>query len=117
MSNKLTARIIIGSVIILLGISMLFRFVGLFTLDLFAFWPVILIVFGVLQLTRKNNSGGVILLVPGLMFLSSSLFNYNVWGMFWPIIIIAVGVSIFFRSESSTVNGVTKKEMSLDTLN
>jgi phage shock protein C len=43
-------------------------------------------------------TGGVILLVLGIVFLLNNLFGYHLWAQFWPVVLILLGLSIIFRS-------------------
>lgn len=51
--------------------------------------------------TNRNSSnatGGVILILVGVLFLLNNLLNINVWGNFWPLILVVVGLSIMAKS-------------------
>jgi hypothetical protein len=70
--------------------------------DVWAYWPVILIVIGITKLTDSTDShektGGAIMVLVGGILLSTSLglLSWHVW-QFWPLILIAVGLLMLFN--------------------
>lgn len=46
----------------------------------------------------SSATGGVILILVGVLFLLNNLLNINVWGNFWPLILVVVGLSIMAKS-------------------
>ena len=81
-------------------------------------WPVILIVMGVGNLVRKDNSwvGGTVLIVLGGLFLLDTLdiWSYtigDIWRL-WPVVLILIGVKILFarRKSSSPSNSLPHLE-------
>ncbi|MHB8580710.1 MAG: PspC domain-containing protein [Ignavibacteriaceae bacterium] len=49
---------------------------------------------------RRNNLGGVILIVLGFIFLGRNFIPWFHFGDFWPIILIVIGISLLLRSNS-----------------
>lgn len=109
-SNRNMGRGIIGIVLILIGVAFIGR-----TLDFFPYrimhyiftWQMILIVLGVIFITsRENKSKGWILLTIGLVFWLPEVIDidipYSVRRMFWPTMLIVVGVVIIVRSTSQS---------------
>ena len=47
---------------------------------------------------NKRILGGIIVIVIGLTFLLNSLFPWVGWGRLWPLILIAVGITIMIRA-------------------
>ncbi len=95
-------RVLIGSFVILFGIGLLLDQTGLsdeFRLDwLFTnLWPVFLILLGISFLLKKDIIPGTIITFLGISFLSSSLFDWSIWGLIWPMFIIGGGIIILFR--------------------
>lgn len=103
-SNRNTGRGIIGIVLILIGVAFIGRTLNFFPSHIMHYvfsWQMILIVLGVIFIsTRENKSTGWILLIVGAVFLLPDIihFPYSVRRLFWPIILIAVGVLIIFKS-------------------
>jgi lia operon protein LiaF len=50
---------------------------------------------------------GLVLVVGGLVLLAGNLFNINVWALFWPVVLIALGVWFLIRPTHSLPGGVT----------
>lgn len=46
-----------------------------------------------------RTTGGLILIVIGALFLLQNLVSIDIWGNFWPIILIVIGISIMMRSD------------------
>ncbi len=100
MGNGFTVRLVIGLFVILLGLSLFLNQLGinLFGFDVFSLWPLLLIVFGIMMLLRRHFIGAMFFLVFGFAFLFSTVFNFSIWAVIWPVMIICVGISILFRS-------------------
>ena len=67
-------------------------------------WPLILIVIGLTKLRGYDKTGGAFLFVLGIAFLSASLDIIN-WGSilrFWPLILIAIGISMVMKARTWT---------------
>jgi predicted membrane protein len=107
MNRQTTTRIITGSIVLLAGIGALldalhlFPFWGYFS----DWWPLILILAGVVIFINDFKQyivalafilGGTILQLHHL-----DIIEVNVWGLLWPIILIAVGLSIVVNRSTS----------------
>jgi predicted membrane protein len=119
---KNSSKFVLGVILIVLGILFLVDQVGLFnTFNIsfwnifWTFWPLILIFLGVKVLVDGNSNRGIILLVLGVVFLSTNLFKWDFFSILWPVIIITIGLSILFKRESGTVNA-SKSTSSEDTI-
>jgi len=93
-------KILIGLAIIAAGVLLLLENLGFITgIDVWDFWPVILILVGVSLLGRAGQNrqplSGVILIVIGLLFLFDNLdiIPYGI-GDFWPIVLILIGLLV-----------------------
>ena len=68
-------------------------------------WPLLIMVWGAARM-KFGKSGeqipGAVALVFGALLLSNRLFGWglNIFGLFWPLILIALGFSMFFRSSN-----------------
>lgn len=107
-------RIITGIAIVVIG--MLFLLTNLNIMPFFNFgdwWPMLFVVGGVLILLNdyKNYLWALILIVIGgaLQLQQFALIEVNPWQLFWPIVMIAVGLSIL-TSRSSAKQRVASKE-------
>jgi predicted membrane protein len=92
--------------IILLGIGVIFLLGNMGYLDVreyFAFWPVILIVFGVVRMIEGRSdyahSSGMFWVVIGLLFLLGSIGVIRIAiHDLWPILLIGLGILMLWRS-------------------
>lgn len=95
--------------ILLIGLGVLFLLDNLNILEArWVFrnlWPLLIMAWGAARI--KFGSGGEqiagwVALAFGGLLLSNRLFGWdiNVFGLFWPLILIAIGFSMFFRSSS-----------------
>ncbi len=105
MNNKFVFGVIvifIGMLLLLEQASIFPAFSRLVWSSIWKFWPLILIFLGAKFLTERNNVPGIILLLLGVAFLSSNLFSWNFFAVLWPIILIAIGMSILLGTGEST---------------
>lgn len=96
--------ILLGIILIAIGILVLLANLGRlpFDLHLYDWWPLILIVLGVVHLYNNRNIfdfSGLFLIMLGVIFLLATL-DKICWGdiwRFWPLVLILLGLSIIFR--------------------
>lgn len=100
-------RTILGAVIIFIGLVFLLDNLDLgfaFSIPSFLFaWPVVFVAVGVVSLMSGNRQSAVIFLSLAAFFY---LQHYDIIDMrtFWPVILIAVGLSFIFRDKRSKVD-------------
>ncbi|QAT62696.1 hypothetical protein EQM13_14530 [Acidilutibacter cellobiosedens] len=92
---------IIGIILILLGVGFLVqRFLPGFYFNniIHTYWPLILIIIGLVKLSDKNSSKitGIIILLIGAYFQSYNLnlIHFSFWDIFWPIILLIIGFNL-----------------------
>jgi len=88
-----------GIILVILGAAFLLNNMGVIPFDrLWRFWPVILIVVGAIRFVECwNRVMSVMLMLIGSLFLLNNLGYIRFsWGEVWPLILIAVGVSMIF---------------------
>jgi predicted membrane protein len=93
-----------GGIIALIGLLILLDNMGIHALShLYRFWPMILILIGVWNLTCKSGRvfGGVLVLLGVLFQLDALGIARFTWGEIWPIAIIAAGVMVMWSSLQS----------------
>ena len=108
MSNNNSHRpnILWPAILIVVGIAFLFQNLGLIGYDLwgniFQFWPILLILLGINDMTQNRGIVGPTMTIGiGAIFMASNL-GYLSWDSWmtiwrlWPVVIIAVGLEIFF---------------------
>lgn len=134
--NTSRSGLVFGIAIVAIGILLLLNNLGMASISVGSlisrFWPLILVVWGALSLmggpeprgtdasdeehgtdvrsARSSNVGGWILLVIGLLMLSSTTGWYRfdwgrIWGSIWALIIIAVGWAILRSRNDGGVDG------------
>jgi len=90
--------IFFGILLVLIGIDALFSNMGVPNLVGFAFrlWPLLLVYWGAKKLGNGQGVSGGLLIVFGVLFLLSNynIMHYNVLSMFWPLLIVFVGLSV-----------------------
>ena len=104
-------KIVVGLVIICAGVIFLLQNMGYATgIEVWDFWPVILILIGLGQLIRPSESrqpfGGFIILSIGVMFLLDNfdIIPYGI-GELWPILVILGGLLVL----SNAIRGTSPK--------
>lgn len=103
MSQEINRRLVLAAFFIIIGIFLLLNNLGLvppILLPLFS-WPMILIIIGTfILLTKRELLPSLIFIGIGMYFLLPDFFDfdfYNIW-VFWPVIIIAIGMSFLLRN-------------------
>jgi predicted membrane protein len=93
--------IFFGALICAVGVILLLDHLGYVSADhLWRFWPLIIVIVGVANLTdATQRAWGLLLVVVGGLFLLSSLDIIRLhWGDIWPIAIIAAGALMIWNS-------------------
>jgi predicted membrane protein len=97
--------VVFGAVIAGLGVLFLLQNLGiLYFDDIWQYWPVILIVAGVMRAASSLGFGGRVwggaMVFVGMIFLLQNLglIHGNVWRFLWPMVLIAVGLAMLVRA-------------------
>ena len=110
MSNSQPGRrVVFGTAIIVIGVLALFDKLDIFNFsigDLFQFWPTIFVVVGILKMTDSKSRSSILIglcfIVVGVAMTLSKLgifhFNLRDW---WPVILIAIGISVLLKDRSA----------------
>jgi predicted membrane protein len=69
-------------------------------------WQMLLIYIGLFQLIKKNPAAGLILITVGAYFLLPSNFGL---GVYWPVLLIAIGVVILFKLRNTDMGWGDKR--------
>lgn len=104
---SLSGRTLIGAVLVLIGLLVFAGNLGIITSEtvrtIVSYWPVLLILWGLLIIYRKEDRGdvisGAVVLIVGLLFLGNhfEFFRFGwaeFWKIFWPVVLILVGWSL-----------------------
>ncbi len=74
-------------------------------------WPMLLVAVGVVNFAGRHYSWGTLLVITGLIFLQLRIGGYNILGLFWPVLIILLGVAVIF-SHSAIVKRIKRAQVS-----
>ncbi len=122
---KISSRFLFGILVVVVGIVLLFEQAGLFPrfseyiwVFIAKLWPLILVVLGAKLLIVRNTFPGFLLLLLGVAFLSTNLFEWDFFAVLWPVVIISLGVSLLFKSEQKKESGkvVSEKDLISETV-
>jgi predicted membrane protein len=98
---RISPRLIVGIFIVLIGVVFLLEeFMGIDAQQILAYWPVGLIILGLLGLIQGTSKvGAVVALIVGVWALAWNLgyVSVEIW-QFWPLAIVAVGLSLVKRA-------------------
>ena len=103
-NHGLNIKIIIGILVVIAGLVALLDSLGIeMGINIWDFWPLILIIIGLGKLARpreyRSTSAALIFIVIGLLFQLSTLDIIDFkFGHLWPIILILVGLAILTHS-------------------
>lgn len=100
--NREGARVVAGLIIIAAGVALLFRNTGYLQLPDWLFsWPMILILVGVYSGVKhnfQNNSWIILMAIGGFFLLERFMPEIHLKPVFWPIIIIGIGILFILRA-------------------
>jgi hypothetical protein len=105
--RSVASGIIFGAAIIAVGTALLLDNLNIVHFeDMWEYWPVALIIYGVVRMAEKRTMaayiwGGMAVFV-GVLFLLQNLhilvYNFDIGAMIWPLILIGFGVSMLLRT-------------------
>ncbi len=121
---KISPRFVFGVAVVVIGVILLFEQAGIFPLFskyfwlvIAKFWPLILVFLGAKLLIERNSVPGLILLLLGVVFLSTNLFGWDFFSVLWPVVIIALGISVLFKNEKKVEGkSVSNKDFIAETV-
>jgi predicted membrane protein len=97
-------KLVLGIFVVLIGIVFLLDNLGvLHFYNVWAFWPALMILLGIVRMiTSYSNAGrisGVVLFAVGAILLANNLgyIPWNLWSLFWPLLLIVWGLGMLFR--------------------
>ena len=103
-TNRATSQVVLGLLVV--GMGVLFLLDNLDILDFhhaIGFWPLVFVVAGCAALFGNgprsgNYMGGVLIAIGLLMILGRMGYFYISWGTLWPLVMIALGGLVLYRS-------------------
>ncbi len=97
--------VIIGTAILLAGVLFLLENFGVLHVhNIWDYWPVLMIAWGIAAMTGPGRTGrriwgGAIAVVGALLLLSNlHIISEHLWRMVWPLLLIAAGLQMLLRS-------------------
>lgn len=114
MNNISLSRTLAGAGIILIGLAALLGSLGFINFGhLFAtYWPVVVIAIGLLILLanpREQYMWAGLFIVLGIAWQLRTLevIDFNIWSLFWPLLLIALGWSVITNRTGGSVSNAT----------
>ena len=104
--SKIGPNFVLGLIIVAVGAVLLLGRLGYIeSVNLFAFWPLVLVAVGLSRLFRSTSRGsqlvGTVFTIGGLVMLAHNFGYVRLnWSLLWPVALILFGVSLLFRSLS-----------------
>ncbi|MDO5343766.1 MAG: DUF5668 domain-containing protein [Candidatus Saccharibacteria bacterium] len=117
MKKNLLLRVFFGLMVVALGVILLLQNLGVINYDIWQqygalFWGSALTVAGVLAMVANRHFWiiGLPLVIVGLGMIlrSTGIVDINLWKLFWPVLLIAVGLAAVFRPKASRQQPVKK---------
>jgi predicted membrane protein len=89
-----------GAIIVLVGIALLLHHLGIIPFDPVArFWPLVLVLFGIMNLMNRSGLFGFLLILAGVVLQLNRLgITHLDFADLWPIALIAVGLVLMWGS-------------------
>ena len=117
-----TPQVILGALIIAVGVILILDRVNLLSAgDLFRFWPLLIVAYGLSRFAQPHGThgrlfGGILVLFGGLLFLDVlDLVPFSVWDL-WPLVFVIGGASLIWRASTRNAPPRPSDDTS-DTLN
>jgi len=114
--NQGRSRAILGIVLLIIGATLIanqFNIIPFQIRDYLFTWQAILILIGIIMISRKENAfTGYILIGVGAFFLVPRFIDlpFEYRGLFWPVFIVILGIVLIFRSSSANIFGTGRIE-------
>ena len=101
--------VVTGAVLILVGLAFLLDHLGYISIgSLWRFWPMILVIAGVLNFASQRRAWGILLMFAGVILQLNELgITHFGWAAFWPMMLIALGIFVMFGSSQWSSKTVT----------
>lgn len=102
-------RAVIGAALIAMGVLALMDVIGIFNFGAFVAvtWPLLFVVAGILVLANNTRNwlwGAVLIGAGTVSFLNvNNLVPFTVWEIFWPVVILLLGIRILTRTAAGDV--------------
>lgn len=91
---------ITGGILVLVGIAFLLDHLGIISIgNPFRFWPLAIVLVGLLNFVAQRRSWGALLMFAGAILQLNELgYTHFGWAQLWPMLLIALGIFVFWGS-------------------
>jgi predicted membrane protein len=91
---------VMGVILVLVGIAFLLDHMGIISIgDPFRFWPLLVVLVGILNFISRRRAWGTFLVLAGVLLQLNQLgVTHFAWATFWPMVLIALGLFVFWGS-------------------
>jgi predicted membrane protein len=99
--NSFRAKMLTAFFVILFGVLILLRQMGINFPEFLLSWKLIIILVGLIDLVKKSfkSTFGYILILIGVLFIFNDIYPYTIQTRFiWPVLLIVIGISIFIKA-------------------
>lgn len=112
----MSGRVWLGVFFLVIGVGFFMHQADLldFTEVLSTWWPLILIIIGIIQLIKRTYASpltGILFIIVGGLFLANQWFDMNLAAFIWPIILIFVGLAIIFTKVKQDKTEHTEQDL------
>ncbi len=92
--------IVMGAILALIGLAFLLNNMGYISVNyLWRFWPMLLVLVGVVNFVSRHRAWGLILMLAGAVLQLNELgITHFGWAAFWPMLLIALGILMMWGS-------------------
>ncbi len=92
--------IVMGAILALIGLAFLLNNMGYISIgNLWRFWPMFLVLVGVVNFVSRHRAWGLILMLAGAVLQLNELgITHFGWAAFWPMMLIALGILMMWGS-------------------
>jgi len=92
--------VVTGGIFILIGLAFLLDHLGIISIDnLWRFWPLLLVLTGVINFVSQRRTWGALLMFAGALLQLNELgITHFGWAALWPMTLIAFGVFVMWGS-------------------
>ena len=100
-NGSLTGGVVLGGILIVVGLAFLLDHMGYIDIGrIWRFWPVLLVFAGISHVfSGERRFWGLLLILGGSFLLLNQLgIPHFGWAMFWPIVLIGVGLMVLWNS-------------------
>ena len=102
--------IVMGAILTLIGLAFLLNNMGYISISyLWRFWPMLLVLAGVVNFLSQRRAWGVLLMLAGVVLQLNQLgITHFGWAAFWPMMLIALGLFVMWGSFGSKKPAISR---------